>query len=100
MESPVPETAGLGLLPLVGVWRGRGRGGYEPVEKDFTYGHEIRFSHDGRPFLYYESRIWILDDDDKPVRMAGREIGLPVSGCSSNFTPRRCGKSESQICMR
>lgn len=65
----------LGLLPLVGVWRGRGRGGYEPVEKDFTYGHEVRFSHDGRPFLYYESRMWILDDEDKPARPAGREIG-------------------------
>lgn len=65
----------LGLLPLVGVWRGRGRGGYAPVEDDFTFGHEIRFSHDGRPFLSYESRIWILDDEDKPVRQAGREVG-------------------------
>lgn len=65
----------LGLLPLVGVWRGRGVGGYKPIEDDFVYGHEIRFSHDGRPFLYYESRIWILDADDKPVRMAGHEIG-------------------------
>jgi hypothetical protein len=65
----------LGLLPLVGVWRGRGRGGYEPIEKDFTYGHEVRFSHDGRPFLFYESRMWVLDDEDKPVRLAGREVG-------------------------
>ena len=65
----------LALLPLVGVWRGRGRGGYAPVEEDFTYGHEVRFSHDGRPFLSYESRMWVLDDEDKPVRLAGREIG-------------------------
>lgn len=65
----------LGLLPLVGVWRGWGIGGYAPVEEGFKLGQEVRFSHDGRPFLYYESRIWVVDDDAKPVRMAEREIG-------------------------
>jgi hypothetical protein len=65
----------LGLLPLVGVWRGWGVGGYEPVEEGFKFGQEIRFSHDGRPFLYYESRMWIVDDDAKPVRLAAREVG-------------------------
>jgi hypothetical protein len=64
----------LALLPYVGVWRGRGRGGYPTID-DFTYGQEVRFSHDGRPFLAYESRTWILDDDDKPVRPAAREVG-------------------------
>lgn len=64
----------LPLLPYIGVWRGRGQGGY-PTQTDFAYGQEVRISHDGRPFLHYQSRTWILDADDKPVRPAAREIG-------------------------
>jgi hypothetical protein len=63
-----------GLLPYIGVWRGRGRGGFPTIE-DFDYAQEIRISHDGRPFLSYESRAWILDEESKPVRPAGREVG-------------------------
>ncbi|MEV6366640.1 FABP family protein [Micromonospora musae] len=63
-----------GLLPYIGVWRGRGRGGYPTVE-DFDFAQEIRISHDGRPFLFYESRAWILDEQSRPVRPAGREVG-------------------------
>ncbi|TDB78842.1 MULTISPECIES: FABP family protein [unclassified Micromonospora] len=63
-----------GLLPYVGVWRGRGRGGFPTIE-DFDFGQEIRISHDGRPFLFYESRAWILDGQSRPVRPAGREVG-------------------------
>ncbi|WP_425565556.1 FABP family protein [Pilimelia columellifera] len=64
----------LGLLPYVGLWRGRGRGGYPTIE-DFDYGQEIRISHDGRPFLSFESRAWVLDEQSRPVRPAGRESG-------------------------
>ncbi|HZE41133.1 MAG TPA: FABP family protein [Stackebrandtia sp.] len=64
----------LPLLPYIGVWRGRGQGGY-PTMDDFAYGQEVRISHDGRPFLYYESRSWLLDGDDKPIRRAAREVG-------------------------
>ncbi|MFF4878349.1 MULTISPECIES: FABP family protein [unclassified Micromonospora] len=63
-----------GLLPYIGLWRGRGKGGFPTVE-DFDYAQEIRISHDGRPFLHYESRAWILDEQSKPVRPAGREVG-------------------------
>ncbi|WP_091551010.1 FABP family protein [Micromonospora pattaloongensis] len=62
------------LLPYIGVWRGRGRGGYPTIE-DFDYAQEIRISHDGRPFLQYESRAWLLDEESRPVRPAGRELG-------------------------
>ncbi|BCB85490.1 UPF0678 fatty acid-binding protein-like protein [Phytohabitans suffuscus] len=64
----------LALLPYVGEWRGRGKGGFPTIE-DFDYAQEIRISHDGRPFLHYESRAWILDEDSKPVRPAMREVG-------------------------
>jgi hypothetical protein len=56
------------------VWRGRGRGGYPTIE-DFDYAQEIRISHDGRPFLHYEARAWIIDADGKPIRPGGRESG-------------------------
>lgn len=64
-----------GLLPYIGLWRGRGRGGYPSIEDDFDYGQEIRISHDGRPFLHYESRAWLLDAESRPIRPAGREVG-------------------------
>jgi hypothetical protein len=72
--GPDLHPALLGLLPFIGAWRGRGRGGYPTIE-DFDYAQEIRISHDGRPFLSYESRAWLLDADSRPVRPAGRESG-------------------------
>lgn len=72
--GPDLHPALLGLLPFVGVWRGRGRGGYPTID-DFTFAQEVRFSHDGRPFLAYESRTWLLDDNDQPIRAAAREVG-------------------------
>lgn len=62
------------LVPYIGLWRGRGKGGYPTIE-DFDYGQEIRISHDGRPFLCYESRAWLLDEQSQPVRPAMREVG-------------------------
>lgn len=73
-SDPDPHPALLGLLPFVGRWRGRGRGGYPTID-DFDYAQEIRISHDGRPFLSYESRAWVLDGESRPVRPAGRESG-------------------------
>jgi hypothetical protein len=72
--GPDLHPALLGLLPYIGVWRGRGRGGFPTIE-DFDFAQEIRISHDGRPFLFYESRSWILDEESRPVRPAAREIG-------------------------
>ncbi|MFI5932605.1 FABP family protein [Actinoplanes sp. NPDC051494] len=65
----------LGLLPFIGLWRGRGQGGF-PADEDYNYAQEVRISHDGRPFLAYESRIWLLDDDSKPIGQGERELGF------------------------
>ncbi|GAB3229887.1 FABP family protein [Glycomyces halotolerans] len=62
------------LLPLVGRWRGRGQGGY-PDSEDFMYAQEVAFTHDGRPFLRYEARSWIIEPDGKPIRPAAQESG-------------------------
>lgn len=64
----------LGLLPYIGVWRGRGVGGYPTIE-DFHFAQEIRISHDGRPFLAYESKSWRIEEDGTPIRPAAREVG-------------------------
>lgn len=72
--GPDLHPALLGLLPYVGVWRGRGRGGYPTID-DFHYAQEIRISHDGRPFLSYESRSWLIEEDGTPIRPAAREQG-------------------------
>jgi hypothetical protein len=62
------------LLPLVGTWRGTGKGGYPTID-DFDYGQQVRFAHDGRPFLAYESRTWLLDGSGAVIRPAAREVG-------------------------
>lgn len=85
-ENPYPDSHVLGegpephpllgpVLPLLGRWHGRGRGQYPTLPQDFCYEQEITFSHDGRPFLRYEARAWLVDAAGDPVRPAGRETG-------------------------
>lgn len=64
----------LPLLPLLGEWTGVGQGDYPTIE-GFHYGQWIRFSHDGRPFLAYESRTWLIGLDGEVIRPAAREVG-------------------------
>ncbi|MDA5282313.1 FABP family protein [Streptomyces sp. Isolate_45] len=85
-ENPYPDTHVLGegpaphpqlgpVLALLGRWHGRGEGQYPTLDADFRYEQEITFSHDGRPFLRYEARAWLIDGSGAPVRPAGREAG-------------------------
>jgi hypothetical protein len=62
------------LAFLVGTWHGVGVGGYPTIE-EFRYEQELAFSHDGRPFLRYAARSWILDDEGIRVRPAASEVG-------------------------
>lgn len=72
-DPPLHKALGA-LLPYVGVWRGRGSGGYPTVD-DFEFAQEVRITHDGRPFLCYESRAWLIEPDGTPIRPAYRESG-------------------------
>ncbi len=72
--SPQLHEALEPLAFLLGTWRGTGVGGY-PTIAEFRYEQEIAFSHDGRPFLHYATRSWILDEDDNRVRPAASEVG-------------------------
>ncbi|WP_141015532.1 FABP family protein [Nocardioides sambongensis] len=60
---------------MLGTWRGNGHGDYPTIEK-FTYGEELIFTHDGRPFFHYFSRAWITDEQGQKVREAHLETGF------------------------
>jgi hypothetical protein len=72
--GPDLHPALRGLVPFIGVWRGRGSGEY-PTIKSFEYAQEIRISHDGRPFVSYEARAWLVTPDGEAIRPASREVG-------------------------
>ena len=74
-EGPGLHDDLLALLPLVGVWRGEGEVVYPTIDGPFKFGQQLTFAHDGRPFLSYESRTWLLDDDGEVIRPAAREVG-------------------------
>lgn len=87
MSSPPQDTADLrsgpglhdallALLPLVGGWSGEGVGVSPSTGAAFRYRQEMRFFHDGRPFLAYESRSWLIDPDGELIRPAERESGF------------------------
>ncbi|MGD9526547.1 FABP family protein [Pseudonocardia sp.] len=75
-EGPDLHPLCAGLLPLVGVWRGRGEVVYPTIDGPYAFGQQIVFAHDGRPFLSYEARAWLLDANGEVVRPAARETGF------------------------
>lgn len=75
-QAPAPHSLLGPVLGFLGSWRGRGQGGYPTLDDDFAYAQEVTFSHDGRPFLRYEARAWLLDGDGVPLRRRrGRAAG-------------------------
>jgi THAP4-like, heme-binding beta-barrel domain len=75
-EGPALHPDCLALLPLVGVWRGEGEIVYPTIDGPYHFGQQMVFCHDGRPFLRYESRAWLLDDAGEVIRPAARETGF------------------------
>ena len=80
--EPGAGTAGPELHPslaplafLLGRWQGAGVGGYPTIES-FQYGEEITFSHNGKPYLIYVSRTWLLDEEGKPGAPSHMEMGF------------------------
>src|ERR1019366_3913825 len=63
------------LAWLVGRWEGAGVLGYPTIESAH-FGQEVVCSHDGRPFLEWQSRTWLLDEAGNKVRPLAVEIEL------------------------
>jgi hypothetical protein len=68
----IPSGLPAELVPLswlLGVWEGSGVLDYKlgdaSVQREF--GQRISFSHDGLPYLNYNSYTWVLDDDLTPL---------------------------------
>ncbi|KQU39226.1 MULTISPECIES: FABP family protein [unclassified Rhodococcus (in: high G+C Gram-positive bacteria)] len=78
-QGPDISHSMLALLPLVGVWRGTGEG--HDAVGDYTLGQQIVVSHDGGPYLSWESRTWRVDENGAYAGRDLRESGFwRVSG--------------------
>ena len=78
MAFEIPADLHPDLTPLawlVGQWEGSGHGDYPTIER-FSFGQEVAFAHDGRPFLHYFSRTWIVDDEGNELRPGALETGF------------------------
>ncbi len=73
--TPPLHEANLPLSWLLGTWVGVGLGTYPTID-DFRFAQELRFTHDGRPFLHYVSQSWIIDEHGQRVRPAASEYGF------------------------
>ena len=68
------------LIPLswlIGRWAGVGLGHYPTIE-DFRFGQEVSFITDGRPFLSYASRSWLLDEAPQSRGQAWLRMGMAI----------------------
>jgi hypothetical protein len=73
--GPEPHPDLAPLLFLLGRWQGAGVGGYPTIESS-QFGQEITFGHNGKPFLSYLSRSWLLDAEGTPGRPLAMETGF------------------------
>ena len=69
------DPAAVPLAWLLGRWRGEGVGGY-PTIADFRFGQEVEFGHNGKPFLTYVSRSWLVEPDGTRGRNLATESGF------------------------
>ncbi|MGW0807604.1 FABP family protein [Nonomuraea sp. NPDC002799] len=74
MEEPEVHPDLEPIAFLLGRWEGAGVGGYPTIES-FNFGQEIEFGHNGKPFLTYVSRTWLLDEAGNRVRPLATESG-------------------------
>jgi len=68
-----PDLAPVSFL--LGRWEGVGKGDYPTIEA-FDFVQEVTFTHNGKPFLIYNSRSWLLEADGSKGRPLGMETGF------------------------
>src|SRR5690606_14170426 len=78
MPFELPDNLHPNCAPIawmLGTWRANGHGDFPTIEK-FEFGQELIFTHDGRPFLHYMARSWVVDDKGEKVRAGAIETGF------------------------
>jgi len=68
-----PALAALSFL--VGLWEGAGVVGYPTIESA-RFGQELTFSQNGKPYLIYTSRTWLLDEEGQTGQPLAMEAGF------------------------
>ena len=79
-DAPPAGPPGMhpALIPLgflLGRWEGAGVVGYPTIES-VQFGQEITFTENGKPYLIYTSRTWLLDDEGQTGRPLAMETGF------------------------
>jgi hypothetical protein len=86
LSESVPTHPSLAPLRfLIGRWEGAGVVGYPTIESA-QFGQEISFGHNGKPYLIYTSRSWLLDDEGR--------LGRPLATESGFWRPQEDGMLE------
>lgn len=76
MTSPAVHPDLEPIAWLIGAWHGFGVVGYPSMAESANFAQEVTFSHDGRPFLAYESRTWLVAaEGGERLRPSARETG-------------------------
>ncbi|RBM17850.1 FABP family protein [Streptomyces sp. PT12] len=72
----IPSDLHPDLVPLawlLGTWQGAG---VAELDTSCNFGQEASFTHDGRDFLAYASRTWVLDAEGQRQRPLESEHGF------------------------
>ena len=74
-ELPEEHPAIAPLSFLLGRWEGYGKGDYPTIEA-FDFIQEVTFTHNGKPFLIYNSRSWRKETDADDRVTKGQPLGM------------------------
>jgi len=83
----IPQDLHPELMPvawLLGTWQGNGRGAYPDVDA-FEFAQQAVFAHDGRPFLHYFSRSWLVDEQHQKIAEGPLETGFLRKGRADGY---------------
>jgi hypothetical protein len=73
LDPTLPEPL-YPLAWLVGTWTGVGVVDF-PTMTETRFAQEVEFAHDGRKFLEYRSRTWLLGEAGRRIRPLACETG-------------------------